>query len=248
MVALAVLIGCPLRVGDVVQASTAGKRPLPGRVLQDIKSPNVLLGAGFTAKIADVGLAKLQKHDYLSLSAAGGTFTWSAPELLMGQRCTEKARFRPEEKCLLPAAPGARFTVSSSQPRYWDSAVLTQLCPADMGPGGLRHSCWRCPLSCSVRARSPSPERGCRPGGGLCPAHLRGSFCRAAAAAAACQSPEPLRGHGPSHARRPSWGARAWGALQTARPPPAGGHLQLRGGAVGDCDGRQGGARPPPRH
>lgn len=61
-------------------------------MLQDIKSPNVLLGADFTAKIADVGLAKLQHHDYLSLSNAGGTFTWSAPEVLMGERCTEKVR------------------------------------------------------------------------------------------------------------------------------------------------------------
>jgi serine/threonine protein kinase len=35
--------------------------------MQDIKSPNVLLGADHTAKIADVGLAKLQNHTYLSV-------------------------------------------------------------------------------------------------------------------------------------------------------------------------------------
>lgn len=62
---------------------------VPG-ALQDIKSPNVLLGADFTAKLADVGLAKLQHKDYLSAHQAVGTFTWSAPEVLMGDRCTEK--------------------------------------------------------------------------------------------------------------------------------------------------------------
>ena len=45
--------------------------------MQDIKSPNVLLSANFTAKIADVGLAKLQNKDYLSAQQTVGTFTWS---------------------------------------------------------------------------------------------------------------------------------------------------------------------------
>ena len=42
--------------------------------MQDIKSPNVLLGADYTAKIADVGLAKLQNQTYLSVNqeAIGG--------------------------------------------------------------------------------------------------------------------------------------------------------------------------------
>lgn len=44
----------------------------------------------FTAKLADVGLAKLQHKDYLSAHQAVGTFTWSAPEVLLGERCTEK--------------------------------------------------------------------------------------------------------------------------------------------------------------
>jgi hypothetical protein len=45
--------------------------------LQDVKSPNVLLAADFTAKISDVGLAKLQNKDYLSAQQQVGTFTWS---------------------------------------------------------------------------------------------------------------------------------------------------------------------------
>jgi serine/threonine protein kinase len=100
-------------------------------MLQDIKSPNVLLSADCTAKIADVGLAKMQNQTFLSVNqeaigeccqsfppACGttgfyatstmecneseskhkpdascciaGTFTWTAPEILMGLRCTEK--------------------------------------------------------------------------------------------------------------------------------------------------------------
>lgn len=92
-------------------------------LLQDIKSPNILLSADWTAKIADVGLAKLQNQTFLSVNqeaigtrfsgsatqvhtvmhaipvhsrhdlpccAATGTFTWTAPEILMGLRCTEK--------------------------------------------------------------------------------------------------------------------------------------------------------------
>lgn len=45
--------------------------------MQDVKSPNVLLAADFTAKISDVGLAKLQNKDYLSAQRQVGTFTWS---------------------------------------------------------------------------------------------------------------------------------------------------------------------------
>lgn len=37
-------------------------------MLQDIKTPNVLLSADCTAKIADVGLAKLQNQTFLSVN------------------------------------------------------------------------------------------------------------------------------------------------------------------------------------
>ncbi|KAL4419698.1 hypothetical protein ABPG75_006796 [Micractinium tetrahymenae] len=55
----------------------------------DIKSANVLLTRDGTAKVGDVGMAKIMAGDYVS--GVVGTLAWSAPELLMGQRCTEKA-------------------------------------------------------------------------------------------------------------------------------------------------------------
>lgn len=56
----------------------------------DLKSPNVLLGRQHVAKIADVGLAKILQKDYVSSLQSVGTFAWSAPEVLLGSRCTEK--------------------------------------------------------------------------------------------------------------------------------------------------------------
>lgn len=59
-------------------------------VHMDVKSPNVLLGHKYIAKLADVGLAKFLHKDYLSAAKSVGTFAWSAPEVLMGGRCSEK--------------------------------------------------------------------------------------------------------------------------------------------------------------
>ena len=42
-----------------------------------------------TAKVGDVGMAKIMAGDYVS--GVVGTLAWSAPELLLGQRCTAKA-------------------------------------------------------------------------------------------------------------------------------------------------------------
>ncbi|KAK9804917.1 hypothetical protein WJX72_011872 [[Myrmecia] bisecta] len=57
----------------------------------DLKSPNVLLARNNTAKIADVGLAKILKDGFISTAQHEvGTFVWMAPECLMGKRCTEK--------------------------------------------------------------------------------------------------------------------------------------------------------------
>ena len=54
-----------------------------GAGVQDIKSPNILLDGRWVAKIADVGLAKLQHNEYLSMVSKAGTFTWSAsPHLI----------------------------------------------------------------------------------------------------------------------------------------------------------------------
>ncbi|CAK0785070.1 hypothetical protein CVIRNUC_008276 [Coccomyxa viridis] len=56
----------------------------------DLKSANVLLGRDWTAKIADVGLAKILKDGWLSTLREVGTFSWAAPEVLLGKPCTEK--------------------------------------------------------------------------------------------------------------------------------------------------------------
>ncbi|KAK9834180.1 hypothetical protein WJX81_006227 [Elliptochloris bilobata] len=56
----------------------------------DLKSPNILLARDYTAKLADVGLAKLMMRDCLSTLRDIGTFAWAAPEALLGHKCTEK--------------------------------------------------------------------------------------------------------------------------------------------------------------
>ena len=49
----------------------------------------VVCAQGGTAKLADVGLARLQKGTYLSDVPLIGTFAWIAPEILVGSKqCT----------------------------------------------------------------------------------------------------------------------------------------------------------------
>jgi hypothetical protein len=57
---------------------------------RDLKSKNVLLTPDLRAKIADVGLSAIRSETYLSSEDMVGTLAWSAPEMLLGQRCTEK--------------------------------------------------------------------------------------------------------------------------------------------------------------
>ena len=59
---------------------------------RDLKSKNVLLTDDLSAKVADVGIAAVHSQGYLTASAGQviGTLAWSAPELLLGKRCTEK--------------------------------------------------------------------------------------------------------------------------------------------------------------
>ena len=55
-------------------------------VMLDLKSPNVLLAADGTAKLADVGLARLMSVTSLSHRMPTGTWAWAAPEALLGNR------------------------------------------------------------------------------------------------------------------------------------------------------------------
>ncbi|GAB4815748.1 hypothetical protein N2152v2_002794 [Parachlorella kessleri] len=55
----------------------------------DLKSPNILLSRDGTAKVGDVGMAKVLAMDYVS--GVVSTLAWAAPEILWGQRCTAKA-------------------------------------------------------------------------------------------------------------------------------------------------------------
>lgn len=50
----------------------------------DIKSPNILLARDYTAKIADVGLAKFMHKEHFTqvTTLRAGTPSWAAPELL----------------------------------------------------------------------------------------------------------------------------------------------------------------------
>eukprot|EP00884_Botryococcus_braunii_P000598 jgi/Botrbrau1/10539/Bobra.7_1s0018.2 len=57
----------------------------------DLKSNNILLSRDGTAKIADVGLSRVLTGAYLSNPDVRGTMAYSAPELLMGGKCCEKA-------------------------------------------------------------------------------------------------------------------------------------------------------------
>lgn len=47
----------------------------------DLKSANILLARDYTAKIADVGLAKIMQQQFLSTLYCVGTFAWAAPEV-----------------------------------------------------------------------------------------------------------------------------------------------------------------------
>ena len=53
---------------------------------RDVKSSNIMLTKEGVPKVADVGLAQMSA--YFSSSEAVGTFAYSAPELLMGHKCT----------------------------------------------------------------------------------------------------------------------------------------------------------------
>ncbi|KAL4432604.1 hypothetical protein ABPG77_000541 [Micractinium sp. CCAP 211/92] len=57
----------------------------------DLKPHNVLMASDGTAKIGDVGFARLMHRTHLTVSGRFGTFDWAAPEVLLGRGATEKS-------------------------------------------------------------------------------------------------------------------------------------------------------------
>lgn len=63
---------------------------VPAIIHRDLKSLNVLLSEDLTAKLSDFGLSREWSADQ-TMTSGVGTLLWTAPEVLRGERYTEKA-------------------------------------------------------------------------------------------------------------------------------------------------------------
>jgi hypothetical protein len=72
----------------------------------DLKSPNILLGRDGTAKIGDVGMARILAREYVT--GVVGTLSWSAPELLFGTKCGTPADVYSFGICLWEICTGEK--------------------------------------------------------------------------------------------------------------------------------------------
>ena len=75
---------------DVSRAIVYMHSRTPPVVHLDLKPANVLLDRAHSAKVSDVGLSKVLSRADTQVSMEG-TFDWAAPELLAGERVSEKA-------------------------------------------------------------------------------------------------------------------------------------------------------------
>ena len=146
------------------------------------KSANVLLARGYTAKIADVGLAKILHHEFLSTMAAVGTFFWCAPEVssLLPQKPTRFMQPWCEVQCPLNWPFGARQKWAlEGPPAHGLLGVVT-------GCASI-HKIARAGAS-SAPAAEPDAEAVC-----LCLCKLRALFCGHAVIPPSQPEPELLR-------------------------------------------------------
>lgn len=95
---------------------------------RDLKTSNVLLsGDGLTAKIGDVGLSRSTLTEAQSSLSTVGTFAYAAPELLMGNKCTEAVDLFSYGVCLWEVVTGD-IPVRG----YLRDVLVPQECPAEV--------------------------------------------------------------------------------------------------------------------
>ncbi|KAG6958430.1 hypothetical protein JG688_00010512 [Phytophthora aleatoria] len=85
-----------LAIAQAVTSALAYLHALTPMVLhRDVKSRNVLLSSSLDAKLCDFGISRRKcsgndDETNLTATAAAGTLSWTAPELLLGEECSEK--------------------------------------------------------------------------------------------------------------------------------------------------------------
>ncbi|EGZ12604.1 hypothetical protein PHYSODRAFT_424746, partial [Phytophthora sojae] len=85
-----------LAIAQAVTSALAYLHALTPKVLhRDVKSRNVLLSSSLDAKLCDFGVSRRKcsgndDETNLTATAAAGTLSWTAPELLLGEEYTEK--------------------------------------------------------------------------------------------------------------------------------------------------------------
>ncbi len=90
---------------------------------RDLKTSNVLLTKEHLAKISDVGLACIQSGSDNTYEFAQGTFSYVAPEVILGDKCTKAVRSEKHAHLFegLPGSPAhtSNFTGTKIWREVW---------------------------------------------------------------------------------------------------------------------------------